>query len=261
MSAVVEFDSVSVRRGQTLLLEDLSLTVREGEHWAILGPNGAGKTTLLQLAGARMHPTRGTLHLLEEQLGRVDVFELRPRIGFSSSNLAQQTPGSEIVRDLVLTAAYGVLGRWTEEYEEADVQRAEDLLHAFRIGDLAHRPFGTLSEGERKRAQIARSLMTDPELLLLDEPASGLDLGGREELLQALTEILGSPSAPTTMMVTHHVEEIPQGITHALLLRDGGVVSAGPLHEALTAENLTATFDVPVVLHEQDGRFTARAHF
>ena len=121
-------------------------------------------------------------------------------------------------------------------------------------------PFGTLSEGERKRAQIARSLMTDPELLLLDEPASGLDLGGREELLQALTEILGSPSAPTTMMVTHHVEEIPQGVTHALLMRDGGIVSAGPLREALTAENLTAAFDVPVILDEQDGRFTARAH-
>ncbi|SLM98419.1 putative ABC transporter ATP-binding protein [Brevibacterium yomogidense] len=257
---MVEFDSVSVRRGQTILLEELSLTVREGEHWAILGPNGAGKTTLLQLAGARMHPTTGTVNLLEETLGRVDVFELRPRIGFASSNLAQQTPGSEIVRDLVLTAAYGVLGRWTEEYEESDVQRAEDLLHAFRIGDLAHRPFGTLSEGERKRAQIARSLMTDPELLLLDEPASGLDLGGREELLQALTEILGSPSAPTTMMVTHHVEEIPQGVTHALLMRDGGIVSAGPLREALTAENLTAAFDVPVILDEQDGRFTARAH-
>ncbi|WP_198393277.1 ABC transporter ATP-binding protein [Brevibacterium yomogidense] len=261
MSAVVEFDAVSVRRGQSHLLNDLSLTVREGEHWVVLGPNGAGKTTLLQLAGARMHPTTGTVQLLEEELGRVDVFELRPRIGFTSANLAQQTPGSEIVRDLVLTAAYGVLGRWTEEYEESDVQRANDLLAAFRIGDLADRPFATLSEGERKRAQIARSLMTDPELLLLDEPASGLDLGGREELLQALTEILGSKNAPTTITVTHHVEEIPPGVTHALLLKDGGTVAAGPIDEALTSENLTETFDVSVVLDEQEGRYSARAHF
>lgn len=261
MSAVVEFNAVSVRRGQAHLLKDVSLSVREGDHWVVLGPNGAGKTTLLQLAGARMHPTTGSVQLLEEQLGRVDVFELRPRIGFSSANLAQQTPGSEIVRDLVLTAAYGVLGRWTEEYEEADVQRANDLLGAFQIGHLADRPFATLSEGERKRAQIARSLMTDPELLLLDEPASGLDLGGREELLQALTEILSSKSAPTTIMVTHHVEEIPLGVTHTLLLNNGEIVAAGPIGEALTSENLSETFGVSVVLDEQEGRYSARAHF
>ncbi|GAA2091500.1 MULTISPECIES: ABC transporter ATP-binding protein [Brevibacterium] len=259
MSGVLEFDSVSVRRGQSFLLDDISLTIAEGEHWAVLGPNGAGKTTLLQLAGARMHPTTGAVHILEEKLGRVDVFELRPRIGFASSNLMQQTPRSELVRDFVLTAAYGVLGRWTEEYEPDDVARAEDLLAAFRIGELADREFGTLSEGERKRAQIARALMTDPELLLLDEPASGLDLGGREELLQALTEIVGSKHAPTTLMVTHHVEEIPLGITHAVMVREGGLVAAGPLAEVLTEDNLESTFGLPVILTEQDGRYAARA--
>lgn len=259
MSAVVEFDSVSVRRGQSHLLRELDLTVRDGEHWVVLGPNGAGKTTLLQIAGSRMHPTSGQVHLLEERLGGVDVFELRPRIGFTSAALERQTPGSEILRDLVVTAAYGVVGRWTEEYEETDIARADDLLAAFRIGHLADRPFATLSEGERKRAQIARALMTDPELLLLDEPASGLDLGGREELLQALTEIIGSPQGPTTLMVTHHVEEIPLGITHALLLRDGAAIAAGPLDEALTADTLTETFGVPIVLDRHDGRFTARA--
>lgn len=259
MSAVVEFDAVSVRRGPSHLLDDLSLTVRAGEHWVVLGPNGAGKTTLLQLAGSRMHPTAGAVRLLDEEMGRVDVFELRPRIGFTSQALARQTPGSETLRDLVLTAAYGVVGRWTEEYEDEDIARAEALLGAFGIGHLADRRFATLSEGERKRAQVARALMTDPELLLLDEPASGLDLGGREELLQALTEIIGSQHGPTTIMVTHHVEEIPQGITHALLLKDGQAVAAGPIGEALTAENLTETFGVPVVLEEHDGRFAARA--
>ncbi|GAA4285500.1 ABC transporter ATP-binding protein [Brevibacterium daeguense] len=259
MSDVLEFADVSVRRGTNFLLEGLSVTVSEGQHWVVLGPNGAGKTTFLELASGRMHPTSGRIHILGETLGRVDVFELRPRIGYTSSALAARIPLSEKVTDIILTAAYGVLGRWREEYDEIDIARAHDLLAAFNVERFADRPFGSLSEGERKRVQIARSLMTDPELLLLDEPASGLDLGGREELLQALTEIFSGRYAPTTLMVTHHVEEIPQGITHALLLKDGGAVAAGPIESTLTTENLNQTFGVDLVLGVENSRYYARA--
>ncbi|GAA2014847.1 ABC transporter ATP-binding protein [Brevibacterium samyangense] len=248
-----------MRRGPKFLLDGLSMTVQEGEHWAVLGRNGAGKTTLLELAGGRMHPTSGTVQILEETMGRVDVFELRPRIGYASSALAARIPRGEAVSDVVLTAAYGVQGRWVEEYEPEDLERAKDLLAAFGMADMADRTFGTLSEGEKKRVQIARALMTDPELLLLDEPAAGLDLGGREELLQALNEILSGHFAPTTIMVTHHVEEIPSGVTHLLLIKDGAAVAAGPIGETLTSENLTETFDLPIELTEQAGRFQARA--
>ena len=259
MSDVLTLDSVSVRRGANYLLEDFSLTVSEGEHWAVLGPNGAGKTTLLELAAGRMHPTSGKVGILQERLGRVDVFELRPRIGYASTALANRIPNSELVLDTVLTAAYGVTGRWVEEYEKTDIDRARDLLGAFGITHLADRTFGTLSEGERKRVQIARALMTDPELLLLDEPASGLDFGGREELLAALTEILSSKWAPATIMVTHHVEEIPAAYTHTLLLRGGRVVAAGPVAGVLTAEHLSATFGLPVHLEGGAGRWRAWA--
>lgn len=259
MSDVLDFADVTVRRGSTFLLSGLTAAIDEGQHWAVLGPNGAGKTTFLDIAAGRLHPTSGTVDILGERLGRVDVFELRPRIGYTSSKLAGRIPNSEKVIDIVLTAAYGVLGRWREEYEELDSERARDLLAAFGVERFEDRPFGSLSEGERKRVQIARSLMTDPELLLLDEPASGLDLGGREELLQALTEILQGRHAPSTVMVTHHVEEIPQGITHALLIKDGATVAAGPIDEVLTDENLGTTFSVPIRLGVEDGRFHARA--
>ena len=259
MSIVLQLDDVGVRRGANQLLSDFSLKIEEGQHWAVLGPNGAGKTTLLELAAGRMHPTEGTIDILGERLGRVDVFELRPRIGYLSSQLAKRIPGSEKVRDVVLTAAYGVLGRWVEDYEDVDLTRADDLLAAFGIEGFGSRRFGTLSDGEKKRVQIARSLMTDPELLLLDEPATGLDLGGREELVRALTEIVGSKYAPTTLMVTHHVEEIPQSMTHALLIRGGGVVAAGEIKEAITEENLSETFDLPIKLTVTEGRFHAQA--
>lgn len=259
MSDVLTVDNVSVRRGTNFLLRDFYLTVSEGQHWVVLGPNGAGKTTLLELAAGRMHPMTGKVGILEERLGRVDVFELRPRIGYASTALAGRIPNSEAALDTVLTAAYGVTGRWVEEYEKTDIDRAKDLLGAFDIMHLADRTFGTLSEGERKRVQIARALMTDPELLLLDEPASGLDFGGREELLSALTEILSSKWAPATIMVTHHVEEIPAGITHALLLGGGTTVASGPIEETLTAESLSETFGLDVKLSRDGQRFHARS--
>ncbi|GAA3879226.1 ABC transporter ATP-binding protein [Saccharothrix violaceirubra] len=249
---------VSVRRGRTTLVGDVDWSVELDERWVILGPNGAGKTTLLRLAGAELHPTKGRLHLLNERVGRTDLMELRPRIGFSSAALANRVPAEEKVSDLVVSAGYAVLGRWREEYDKLDTGRAVELLDALGIAHLADRTYGTLSEGERKRTLIARALMTDPELLLLDEPAAGLDLGGREDLVARLSDLALDPDAPALVLVTHHVEEIPPGFTHALLLREGGVVAQGLLDDVLTEENLSKTFDQPLELQRSGDRWFAR---
>lgn len=256
---VLDLTDVSVVRGGTRILDQVTWRVEEGQRWVILGPNGAGKTTLLQIASARMHPTSGTAEVLGERLGAVDVFELRPRIGLTSAALAELIPAGERVLDVVMSAGYAVTGRWREEYLSMDSQRAADLLARLGAGPLAERSFGTLSEGERKRVQIARALMTDPELLILDEPAAGLDLGSREDLLGRLSEIAATPDGPVLVLVTHHVEEIPQHTTHALLMRAGRVVAAGPLAEVVTTPWLTATFGLPLLLSEHSGRYFARA--
>ncbi|MBM0124498.1 ABC transporter ATP-binding protein [Pimelobacter simplex] len=258
MSAVLELAEVSVRRGQATLLDRVSWVVREGERWVVLGANGAGKTTLLQIAAAQLHPSSGAVGLLGELLGTVDIFELRPRIGVSSAAVAEQIPRNETVRDLVLTASYAVLGRWKEAYDDVDHHRADALLREVGVAALAERTYGTLSEGERKRVQIARALMTDPELLLLDEPAAGLDLGGREDLVSTLSVLAYDPLSPATVLVSHHVEEIPPGFTHVLMLRGGRVVAEGPIEETLTADALSATFGMPLVLEHHDGRYAAR---
>ncbi len=258
MGAVLEFAGVTVRRGRATLLEDVDWTVEEDERWVILGPNGAGKTTLLQVASAQLHPTTGVAGILEEVLGTVDVFELRPRIGLTSASLAERIPRGETVRDLVVSASYGVVGRWREQYDELDHDRAAELLGAMGVRQLSDRTFGTLSEGERKRVQIARALMTDPELLLLDEPAAGLDLGGREDLVSTLSVLALDPDAPATVLVSHHVEEIPPGFSHALLLREGRVVASGLLDQVMTEQNLSETFDMPLVLQHTAGRWAAR---
>lgn len=259
MATVAELAGVTVRRGNAVLLDSMDLIVNEGERWVVIGPNGAGKTTLIQLLGAQLYPSDGVVGLLGEVVGAVDVFELRPRIGMSSSALAERIPADEKVRDVVLSAAYAVVGRWREDYDEYDTQRAQQLLASLRIDHFAERTFGTLSEGERKRVQIARALMTDPELLLLDEPASGLDLAGREALVDTLSTICLDPDSPATVLVTHHVEEIPDGITHALLLKDGKAVASGLIDEVLTDANLSETFGLPLLVGHRDGRWGARS--
>ena len=256
---VISFDRVSVIRGSNFLLRNLSWQVELDERWVILGPNGAGKTTLLNLASARMHPSRGVAWVLGERLGRTDVSELRTRIGITTGQLADRVPPAERVLDVVVTAAWSVVGRWRESYDRQDEARARALLDQLGMGALTDREFGTLSEGERKRTQIARALMTDPELMLLDEPTAGLDLGGREDLLGRLTELAEDPDAPAMALVTHHVEEIPPGFTHALLLREGSVVASGLLGETLTDANLTKTFGLPLVVQRTADRYTARA--
>lgn len=259
MSDVLAFVGVGVVRGQSILLDDINWEVEEGQRWAVLGPNGAGKTTLLQLASGRMHPSRGVVGILDEVLGAVDVFELRPRIGLASASLAERIPPRERVGDVVVTASYGVVGRWRESYDSLDHGRALQLLDALGAAHLVDRTYGTLSEGERKRVQIARSLMTDPELMLLDEPAAGLDLGGREDLVRRLGDIAGDLAAPALVLVTHHVEEIPPNFTDVLLLRDGRVVAQGPIEITLTEGNLSATFGLPLVLERHGMRYSARA--
>lgn len=231
--------------------------MQEGERWAILGPNGAGKSTLMSVCAARLHPTSGMVDILDEILGAVDVFELRPRIGLTSGAIASQIPPGERVRDVVVTAAYGVTGRWREGYDDMDHARAEELLDQWGVAHLAERTFGSLSDGERKRVLTARALMTDPELMILDEPGAGMDIAGREDLVARLTDLARDPEAPTTLLVTHHLEELPQGLTHLLLLNHGKVVAQGPIDEVLTSENLTEAYDMPLNLSKIDGRYTA----
>jgi iron complex transport system ATP-binding protein len=258
MAAVIELADVSVVRGGNRLLNKVNWQVKDDERWVMLGPNGAGKTTLLQVLSTNLYPTDGVVGVLGEVVGTVDVFELRPRIGLTSAALADRIPRGERVSDVVVSASYAVLGRWRERYDELDHARAARLLREVGMADLVGRTFGTLSEGERKRVQIARALMTDPELLLLDEPAAGLDLGGREDLVRTLSVLATDPASPATILVSHHVEEIPPGFTHALLLRHGEVVASGPLPEALTEVTLSQTFGMPLRLERVDGRYSAR---
>lgn len=259
MASVLQFDDVSVVRGGNTILDSVNWNVDSADRWVILGPNGAGKTTLLQLAAALIHPSRGMATVLEETLGDVDVFELRTRIGFASSVMARRVPTTETVLNVVLTASYSVTGRWNESYDDVDVRRAQRVLNEWKLDHLAERRFGDLSDGEQKRVQIARAVMTDPELMLLDEPAASLDLGSREELLRLLSGYAEAEGAPGIVMVTHHVEEIPRGFRHALLMRKGSIVAAGPIDDVLTPENLEATFGIPLELHHQDGRYSARS--
>src|SRR6266540_2796501 len=231
MSVVVELADVSVVRGTTRLVDGVDWVIEDSDRWVVIGPNGAGKTTLLQILAAQLYPTAGLVGLLGEVVGAVDVFELRPRIGLTSAALADRLPRSEKVSDVVVSASYGVVGRWREEYDETD----------------------------HKRVQIARALMTDPELMLLDEPAAGLDLAGREQLVRALGGIAVDASAPSIVLVTHHVEEIPPGFTHALLLREGRVVRSGPIGEALDSASLSEAFGLPLQLERNGERYTARA--
>lgn len=259
MTTVLSLNEASYVRNRRPILDGVSWTVDDSERWVILGPNGAGKSTLLKLATANDFPTTGTVEVLDETLGRVDVFELRTRIGFVSSATARRIPANEKVRDVVLTAAYSIEGRWREEYESIDIRQADRVLAEWDLLELADQPFGTLSDGERKRAMIARAVMTDPEMLLLDEPSASLDLGARERLLAMLSGYAQSQYSPAMIMVTHHVEEIPPGFTHVLLMRDGKVQAAGPIEETLTAAALEETFGMSFELTQRDGRYFAVA--
>jgi len=260
MRPILELSNISVQRGDRITLGPMDWQVLEGQRWVILGPNGAGKTTLLQVCSSLIHPTSGEVKILGQTLGKTDVFELRTRIGLTSSKLVEQLPGDELVIDVVLTAAYAMLGRWQEKYDLWDESRAMALLTALGVRELGGREFGSLSDGEKKRVQIARSLMADPELLLLDEPASSLDLGGREDLLKRIEAFASDVLAPATVIVTHHIEEIPSGTTHALLLKEGRAIAQGVIESVINDVNLSTAYGLPITVQSQGGRFFARAN-
>ena len=258
MGDVLDIRDATVRRGGRTILDSVSWSVDEGQRWVILGPNGAGKTTVVQLVSGRMHPTSGTVTVIGQTLGRVDVNELRPLVGMASSAIDARIPPGERVVDVVRTAAYGRLATWREAYEEVDDRRARRLLADLGVADLAERRFDTISSGERKRVGIARALMPNPEVLVLDEPASGLDMGGREALLSTLTGLAFERRSPVMILVTHHVEEIPAGFTHALLLKEGRVFSSGWIGRVLTSDRLSSLFGLPLRVSKEGGRYTAR---
>ena len=258
--SVLTLDQVTVRRGDSTILGPISLTLKSSERWVVLGPNGAGKSTLLQLIATRIFPTTGNAQILDQDMGKVDLFELRTRIGLVSASSTTGIPDDELVRDVVLTAAYAISGRWNENYDLWDESRAIALLTTFGVRNLGDRKYGTLSEGERKRVTIARALMVDPELILLDEPTSGLDLPSREDLLARFATFASDPSAPASIIVTHHLEEIPTGTTHALLIKNGQIAFAGQIDQVITSENISAVFEYPLTVAKEGARFFARAN-
>lgn len=259
MTTVASLDSVSFVREGRHILRDVSWSIDDSERWVIVGPNGAGKTTLLGMLASFIYPTSGEVTVLGNILGATDVFEMRPRVGFASSDMARRIPDNETVIDAILTAAWGVTGRWSEKYEELDLRRAKRVLAEWRLEELETHFVGTLSDGERKRVQIARSVMTDPELLLLDEPAGSLDVGAREDVIEMLDHFSSEPSSPAMVMVTHHVEEIPAGFTHLLVIAAGRIIAKGPIATTLTGETMSEAFGRPLSITHNNGRFQATA--
>jgi iron complex transport system ATP-binding protein len=255
----LRLDDVSVSIGGRVVLQHLTWRVSPGERWVVLGRNGSGKTTLLRVASLTLHPSSGEVAVLGEVLGRTDVRALRPRIGLASSAMADRLrPGLAAV-DVVMTARYGALEPWWDTYTDDDRSRAIARLDQLQVAHLADQPFGTLSSGERQRVLLARMLVNDPGLLLLDEPTAGLDLGGREDLVQALDDLAAAPDGPPMVLVTHHVEEIPVRFTHVLLLREGQVLAAGPIEDTLDADRLSRCFGLDLTLEQAGGRWSARA--
>jgi iron complex transport system ATP-binding protein len=257
--SVLELSDVSVIRAGRSIVDGIDWIVTAGERWAVLGPNGSGKTTLLQIASTYLWPSRGRVRVLGQEMGAVDARELRRAIGYVSPAIAVQIDPDLRAVDVVMTARHAALAPWWHTFSEADRQRALNLLVLMGCGPLAERTFGTLSSGERQRLLITRTLMAAPRLLLLDEPAAGLDLGAREALISRLTHLAGAVEPAAIVLVTHHVEEIPAGFTHALLLSAGRAVTAGPIGTVLTSPNLSGAYGLPLGVEQRDGRFRAWA--
>ncbi|QPK84028.1 ABC transporter ATP-binding protein [Corynebacterium qintianiae] len=255
---LVDFRAVEYSRGGATLVGPVDWQVELDERWVVIGPNGAGKTTLIRMASAQEFPSSGAAFVMGERLGRTDMRDLRAQIGVTSSAVAQRVPAAEKVGDLVVSAGYAILGRWREEYDEMDYDQAIEVLEQVGAMHLMERTWGTLSDGERKRVLIARAIMTNPELLIMDEPAAGMDLGGREDLVAYLGDLAMDPDAPAIVMITHHVEEIPPGFTHALLLDEGQVVAQGLIDDVLTSENVSRAYHQPIEVTVSDGRYAAR---
>jgi iron complex transport system ATP-binding protein len=256
----LELDSIVFERDGRRILDDLTLHVHADERWLVLGANGSGKTSLLQIAAMYEHPSSGVVRVLGETLGRTDVRRLRRRVGYASAALAGQLRPALTASDVVVTAKYAALEPWWHRYTDADREQALACLDRMHVGPFAERSLATLSSGEQQRVLLARTLMNDPHIILLDEPAARLDLGGREELVAALADMAAHHDGPPFVLVTHHVDEVPTGMTHALLLRDGRSVAQGPIDEALTARTLSDCFAMDLALERRpDGRLSAWA--
>ena len=255
----VDLRGVSVVYDGKLALDDLDWRVQAGERWVVLGPNGSGKTTLVRIVSLYLHPTRGDVCVLGAVLGTVDIRKVRPRIGLASASMAAMLRREVEVVDVVITARNAALEAWWHTYTDEDRDRALALLDRFGMATFAGRMFGTLSSGEQQKVQLARTLMADPELLILDEPAAGLDLGAREDLVSRLGALADDDASPPLVLITHHVDEIPRGFTHALLLRHGRAIASGPIDEALTSSSLSECFGIPLGLDTRYGRWSARA--
>jgi iron complex transport system ATP-binding protein len=256
---VIGIHGVSVVRAGNVLLDEIDWRVEAGERWVVLGPNGSGKTTLIAVAATYLWPTRGSVSILGRAVGTVDVRELRKRIGIVSASLERRIPSGLTALDVVVAGATGAIAPWWDHPAPATVDRAVERLEVVGCSALRDRGFELLSSGERQRVQIARALMLDPALLLLDEPAAGLDLGAREQLAVLLARLNAERDLAATVVVTHHVEEIAPGTTHALVLRSGRVVGSGVVAETVTGKVLTDAFGLPLRVDRVGGRFTAQA--
>ncbi|MFN0029445.1 MAG: ABC transporter ATP-binding protein [Acidimicrobiales bacterium] len=255
---VVELSGIRFRRGDRDLLSDVNFRLGAGERWVLLGPNGAGKTTLIRVAALFEFPTEGRIDILGHRAGRVDLRQLRPRIGFNSPALTDLLRPQLTPLDIVTSALHGSLVPWWSRATDADRALAAEQLDRVGCAALAGQAYGTLSSGERQRVLLARTLVTEPALLLLDEPGAALDLVGREQLIETLDRIAAEPGSPPMVLVTHHVEEIPASFTHGLLLRDGRVVFAGPLPEAMAPERISQCFGMALDITRHEGRWVAR---
>ncbi|MGB3697973.1 MAG: ATP-binding cassette domain-containing protein [Gordonia sp. (in: high G+C Gram-positive bacteria)] len=255
---VLRLAAVTFRRNGRQILHGIDLTVRAGEHWALLGPNGAGKTTIVGFCAAQTHPTSGTVDVLGKRLGRVDTAQLRKHIGHVNPRHRLQAPLT--VTEVVLTGITGTIDlplRWSPSEEQRD--RAAALVGDVGMTRRADSDWHTLSQGERGRALIARALIGDPELLLLDEPTTGLDVAAREQLLETVDALARTAPEVASVLVTHHLEELPESTSHALVIRDGAVVAAGPAPTTVTTEVITRAFDHPIAVDHTEGRWSARA--
>ncbi len=251
----LELQNVSrILDGQTIL-RGVDWTVRPEQRWVVLGRNGSGKSTLIRVASLYLHPSTGTVRVLGQQLGSTDVRQLRTKVGLMSAALGTQLRPDLQAIDIVMTAKNGALEPWWHSYTDQDREQARAALAQMRCEHFAQRTIGSLSSGERQRVLVARSLMTKPGLVLLDEPSASLDLGGREELVASLSAFAGDPTNAATVLVTHHVEEIPAGFTHVLMMRDGSPMAAGPIDDVLTSEAVSECFELAIDLQRHQGRW------